>query len=688
MGNKRSRNRHLATEDPHYLNRELSWLDFNDRVLSLAEDRRLPLLERVRFLSIASRNLDEFFQVRVADLHELWDAGLSQPTPDGRSPEQQLEAIRGGVLTQIENEERIGGKTLLDELAEHGIEILGWDELRKKERKEATRIFEDEIFPVVTPLAVDPAHPFPYVSNLSFNLAAMVRHPRVRDVRFARIKVPPLFPRFVPLESGRRFLPIEELIAQHLEALFPGMEIVAKSFFRVTRDADLGLEENREEDLLEGIQSGLRRRDRRSDAVRLEVHESTTERALELLLAELELDSEDVYLRRGLLDLGDLAELCDLDRPDLKFAAWSPRVPSALKDLKDGGDIFEVLRHHDVLVHHPYDSFSHSVETLIAQAAEDPRVLAIKHTIYRTAQDTQNPLLAMLVKAAEAGKQVVTLVELKARFDEQANIEWARRLEQAGAHVVYGIVGLKTHAKAVLVVRQEEDGIRRYCHIGTGNYNPHTARLYEDLGLLSASKAIGADLADLFNHLTGFSQHPNYRKLLVAPEGMREALLRLIDDEAEQSDGHITLKCNALSDPTMIDALYRASQAGTKIDLIVRGICCLRPGVPGLSEHIRVRSVLGRFLEHSRIVRFGSEGRGYRYWFGSADWMTRNLDKRVEVMVPIEDPEHQARLDAILEALHGDDTSSWSLGPDGRWTRIPQSRGLGAQSLLAEGLSA
>jgi polyphosphate kinase len=461
------------------------------------------------------------------------------------------------------------------------------------------------------------------------------------------------------------------------------MEIVSHSFFRVTRDADLALEEADSDDLMEAVESGLHRRHRMSDAVRLEVHDDMPAELLDLLTRELQLEADDVYRCRGLLALGDLDQLCRLERPALFYPVHTPQIPAQLRGNTDHGDIFSALREKEILVHHPYDSFAQSVEAFLSQAASDPQVLTIKHTIYRT-QGSENPIPRMLMKAAQAGKQVVTLVELKARFDEQANIEWARRLEESGVHVVYGLVGLKTHAKAALVVRQEEDGIRRYCHIGTGNYNPYTARLYEDLGLLSASKDLGADLADLFNHLTGFSQQPDYRRLLVAPEGLRVELLRLIEEESAAPDGNIVVKCNSLSDPEMIDSLYRASQAGVEIELIVRGICCLRPGVPELSERIRVRSVLGRFLEHSRIFRFGSERRGYRFFFGSADWMTRNLDRRVEAIVPVDDAEQQARLEGILAVLLADDTLAWQLSGDGTWTRIPTRVGICAQRELAK----
>ncbi len=675
----------LESQGPdRYLNRELSWLDFNRRVLALAENRALPALERVRFLAIFSRNLDEFFQVRVALLRARREASLEARSPDGLSPDEQRTVVRARVLELVRAEEQVFSKEVLPDLAEAGIRISAWSELAKREREQLGRLFEQKIFPVLTPLAVDPAHPFPYVSNLSFNLAALVRHPRSHTVRFARIKVPPLLTRFLPLDDGERFVPIEQVIGAHLGSLFPGMETVEHWPFRVTRDAELYLEEDEAEDLMDSIESGLHRRHRLSDAVRLEVHESASQRELEMLLEELELEETDVYVRSGLLDLGALLELYALDRPELKDEHWIPRTEPRLST-GDGGEapnIFRVLSEGDVLVHHPYDSFDGSVQAFLSQAADDPNVLAIKHTIYRTAGREENPIVHTLMRAAQAGKQVVTLVELKARFDEQTNIEWARRLEQAGVHVVYGLVGLKTHGKVALVVRQESDGIRRYCHVGTGNYHPGTARLYEDVGLLSASPELGADLSDLFNRLTGYSQPPEYRELIAAPERLRKALLEEIGTEREHADGQILLKCNSLSDPAMIDALYHASQSGVEIDLVIRGICCLRPGVPGLSETIRVRSILGRFLEHSRIFRFGSAKRGYRYYIGSADLMPRNLDLRVEVVVPIVDAALQRRLQQVLDLLLADDVLAWELGPNGDWTKVEASAGVASQTSL------
>jgi polyphosphate kinase len=675
----------LLPGDPEfqrYTNRDLSWLDFNARVLCLAEDGSLPLLERVKFLAIFSRNLDEFFQVRVALLRAKHESGLDVDTLDGRSIGQLRAAVRARVLELSAKEDRIFDE-LRPELAEAGLRIADWDEISEPDRKHLRKVFDERIFPVLTPLAVDPAHPFPYVSNLSFNLAVIVRHPNENTVRFARIKIPPLLGRFLPLEEGDGWIPIEQVIAAHLDELFPGMEIESQCPFRVTRDADLALDEGDANDLMAAIESGLYRRSRRSDAVRLEVFDEISPRARSLLVEELELSDVDVYLRHGLPDLSSLWEIVGLDRRDLKLDPWIPRVPQRLSTTEGGEapDIFAELRERDILVHHPYDSFDASVGAFLAQAADDPDVLTIKHTIYRTSEP-ENPIGRTLMRAATRGKQVVTLVELKARFDEEANIDWARKLEQAGVHVVHGLVGLKTHGKTALVVRQEQGGIRRYCHVGTGNYNPETAEHYEDLGLFTASPEIGADLSELFNHLTGYSREPRFRKIVSAPESLRSHLLDLIRREMSEPDGCIAIKCNGLSDPATIDSLYEASQAGVRIDIIARGICCLRPGVPGLSENIRVRSILGRYLEHSRILRFGSLKRGRRYFIGSADLMPRNLDKRVEVMVPIEDADLQARLEQVFALLLDERTRAWELGPDGGWEERNAEGGLDAQVSL------
>ncbi|MBA3690625.1 MAG: RNA degradosome polyphosphate kinase [Actinobacteria bacterium] len=668
----------LPSADSRYINRELSWLDFNGRVLSLAEDPATPLLERAKFLAIFGRNLDEFFQVRVSGLKEQASAGVGVATPEGMTPREQLAGIRERVGALVERAGSLLTEEVLPALEKAGIRIVDWDELGEGDHAELDRVFQDRMFPVITPLSVDPSHPFPYISSLSLNLAAVVRDPMTGQRRFARVKVPPLLERFVPLADGRRLVPIEQVLAAHLDSLFPGMEIVSYHVFRVTRDADMDVEEDEAEDLLAAIETVLVRRRRAASPVRLEVDGSITDEVRGLLLRELELEPDDVYEVRSLLDLSSLASLAALDRPGLKDEPFTPVTQKRLAG--EASDVFTVLRGGDVLVHHPYDSFSTSVEAFVEQAAGDRDVLAIKQTLYRTSADS--PIVRALIRAAESGKQVVALVELKARFDEQANINWARALEQAGVHVVYGVAGLKTHAKTCLVVRRENAGIRRYAHIGTGNYNPRTAGLYEDLGLLTADPEIGADLTDLFNLLTGYSRQRDYRKILVAPISMRPRILELIDREAQAADGSITLKMNSLVDADMIDALYEASQAGTQVDLIVRGICCLRPGLPGLSERINVRSLVGRYLEHSRIFRFGSTGRGFDHYFGSADLMPRNLDRRVEAMTPVTDPTLATRLDEILEVSLADDVLSWELASDGRWHKVATVRDVNAQQRL------
>jgi polyphosphate kinase len=665
-----------------YLNRELSWLDFNARVLALAEDPSLRLLERVKFLAIYAQNLDEFFQVRVSGLLEQIRAGVGAATPEGMTPAEQVQAIVQHVRGQNDRAGALVTEELLPALDKTGIRVVSWEELVDDDREELSRGFHDRIFPVLTPLSVDPAHPFPYISSLSLNLAAIVRDPMTGVRRFARVKVPPLLSRFVALPDGERFVPIEQVIAAHLDVLFPGMEIARHNVFRITRDADVEVEEDEAEDLLSAIEDVLNRRRRGAFPVRLEIDTEMTPEVKSLLMKEMELEDRDVYVCRGPLDLGALWELVGLDRPDLKEEPWTPITQTRLTSVDDSVDLFSVINDGDVMVHHPYDSFSSSVEAFVEQAARDPSVLAIKQTLYRTS--AESPIIRALIRAADSGKQVVALVELKARFDEQANITWARALEQAGVHVVYGVVGLKTHAKCCLVVRREASGIRRYAHVGTGNYNPFTARLYEDIGLLTADADIGADLTDLFNLLTGYSRQREYRQLLVAPVTLRRRLTELILREAEAKDGSITLKMNSLVDADVIDALYQASQAGTPIELVVRGICCLRPQVPDLSENIRVRSIVGRFLEHSRIFRFGSQARGYEYYFGSADVMPRNLDRRVEALVPMIDPRLQAQLDEILDVNLADDTLAWELGADGVWAKVPTTRGVNAQLRLME----
>jgi polyphosphate kinase len=666
---------------PRYIDRELSWLEFNARVLALAENVSLPLLERAKFLAIFSSNLDEFFQVRVSGLKEQLEAGIRPTSQAGIDQVEQLSAIRKRVEELVTIQAAVFTKDVAPALQEAGVEFCDWGELDETARTQLTREFDDRIFPVLTPLAVDPAHPFPYISSLSLNLAVVVRDANSGEQRFARVKVPPLLPRFVAVPASSRFVALEQVIAAHLDALFPGMEVLEHYAFRVTRDADFELSDDAE-DLLAAMEFVLRQRTKFGAAVRLEVDAQMTPEVLQLLCRELELQPDDAYVIDGPLDLSGLQALYSLRRPELKFPAFTPQTPGPLTG-GEAVDIFWAMRQGDVLLHHPYDSFSTTVEAFVAQAARDPHVLAIKQTLYRTGGDEAG-IVASLVKAAETGKQVVALVELKARFEEQANIERARMLEQAGAHVVYGLVGLKTHAKILLVVRQESDGIRRYCHVGTGNYNPKTAVIYEDLGVLSVDDELGDDITELFNHLTGYSRPGEYRKLLVAPMHLRDELRSLIRGQA-RPDGVITMKMNSLVDAEIIDELCAASTAGARVDIVVRGICCLRPGVPGVSERITVRSIVGRFLEHSRIIRFGEPGQdGTEYVIGSADMMPRNLDRRVEAMLRVADRKLRARLDEILELDFADDTLAWRLVADGTWLKVPVVRGLDAQVALQE----
>jgi polyphosphate kinase len=671
------------TADPRrLLNRELSWLDFNARVLALAERTDVPLLERAKFLAIFSTNLDEFFQVRVSGLQEQLASGVRSRSPDGLDAAQQLRAVRARVDELVSHQCRVFTKELIPALEDEGIRFSNWSDLDPPERDFLVRVFEERVFPVLTPLAVDPAHPFPYISNLSLNLAVIVRHPTTGEERFARVKVPPLLDRFIVTADGERFVPLEQVIAAHLDRLFPGMQVVEHHPFRVTRDADFDLEDEAE-DLLEAIEHVLHRRRRAGHVVRLEVDAQMSPGVLALLCRELDLSPQDVTTVDGPLDLSGLWALYSLDRPDLKDEPWTPAPVPAFQRAEDPGALFRVIAERDHLVHHPYDSFAGSVERFLDRAARDPRVLAIKQTLYRTG-GAESGIIRSLIRAAEAGKQVVALVELQARFDEAANVERARELERAGVHVAYGLVGLKTHTKILLVVRQEADGIRRYCHIGTGNYNPVTATLYEDLGLFTADPDLGADLTDLFNYLTGYSSQDRYRRLLVAPVGLRDGIRALIEREAALGPaGRIVMKMNSLVDPSMIDALYAASAAGTPIDLVVRGICCLRPGVPGLSDRIRVRSIVGRFLEHSRIYRFGADPATADYLIGSADLMPRNLDRRVEAITPVTDPALRARLDEILRVNLADDVLAWELAADGTWHRVPCRRGIETHRVLA-----
>jgi polyphosphate kinase len=672
----------LAPVFSRYINRELSRLDFDERVLAMAEDPRLPLLERVRFLAIFSQNLDDFFQVRVAGLKEQVLAAVAVASPDGMSPLDQLKAIRVRVEELVHRQEGLFTHEIVPALAAADIAIVRREEVSKKELGQLHTMFRQQIFPVLTPLAVDPGHPFPYISHLSLNLAVMVRDPQRRQQRFARVKVPPVLPRFIPLVEGERYVPLEDVIALHLSALFPGMEIVAHHPFRVTRDGDLDDVDSDAEDLLAAIQTELRRRRRHARVVRLEVDPGMSPEVLELLTRELELQPTDVYQADGLLDLSSLAALARLDRPDLKEEPWTPTTQPRLRGLgAEVPDLFAVLRAGDILAHHPYDSFATSVEAFIDHAASDPDVLAIKQTLYRTSGPA-SPIVRALIRAAERGKQVVALVELKARGDEQANIGWARALEEANVHVVYGLLGLKTHAKVTLVVRREGAHIQHYLHVGTGNYNPNTARAYEDVSLLSADADIGADVTELFNLLTGYSRQSKYRKLLVAPTSLRTGITQLIEREAVVG-GRIIIKVNNLIDPEIIDALYAASQAGAHIDLLVRSMCSLRPGVPGMSERIRVRSIVGHFLEHSRIFCFGDGGQP-EYYLGSSDLMPRNLDRRVEAVVPVTDPRLCVRLAKILEVSLADDVLAWELGPDGAWRHVPTVEGLNSHKRFQE----
>jgi polyphosphate kinase len=664
------------------LDRELSWLQFDERVLWLADRDDVPLLERARFLSIFAGNLDEFFQVRVAGLKEQVAAGVAGSGVSDLPPAVQLRRIHEMVRRMLARQDTLLRERLLPALAAHGIEIVEWAALRAGERRYCTEVFREQIYPVLTPLAVDPAHPFPYISNLSLNLAVTVRDPADGETRFARIKVPPLLPQLLEVGEDGRFVPLEQVIAAHLDHLFVGLEVLSHNPFRVTRNADLEIEESEADDLLLAIESELSSR-RFGRAVRLEVEHQMPAEVLQLLQRELAVEADDIHRLDGPLGLRRLSLLADLDRPELCYPTVQPTTQSRLAGDAHAHppDLFAVLRDGDVLVQHPYDSFATSTQAFIEQAARDPDVLAIKQTLYRTSGQDSG-IVGALRDAAADGKQVVALVELKARFDEEANIEWARVLEEAGAHVAYGVMGYKTHTKIALVVRREGGAIRRYAHIGTGNYNDRTARAYEDLGLLTADQELGADLSDLFNVLTGYARHTAYRRLLVAPTTLRARVLELIARESQAPDGRITAKVNSLVDGEIIEALYEASRAGTEVTLLVRGICCLVPGVEGMSENIRVRSILGRHLEHSRIYRFGREPREVVHLIGSADWMPRNLDRRVEAVTPVAAPHLRARLDEILELGLADDELAWELGADGAWERVPTVEGLDSQAEL------
>jgi polyphosphate kinase len=668
--------------DGRFLNRELSWLDFNEHVLAFAERRSLPVLERAKFLAIFSDNLDEFFQVRVGSLKMQLEAGIATAGPGEEPAAEKLRAIGSRARELLVRRSVVFADHLVPDLAAAGIRLSNWDELDADDRAFLDAMFDEQIFPILTPLAVDPAHPFPYISNLSLNLAVIVRAPGELTRRIARVKVPKLLPRFVVLPDGERFVPIEQLIARRLTALFPGMEIVEHFPFHVTRNTDYDIELDGKEDMVAAVESVLRRRRRSPLVVRLEVDSSMSDEALSLLERELRLDDDDVYRIDGLLGLSGLWAIAGLDRPNLKFEPWAPVTQTRLVSNDDSTpDLFAVIREGDVLVQHPYDSFETSVEAFIEQAADDPSVLAIKQTLYRTST-AESGIMEALLRAAAEGKQVVCIVELKARFDEESNIGWAQQLEDAGVHVVYGVVGLKTHAKLCLAVRNEGGTIRRYAHIGTGNYNPETAATYEDIGLFTADPDVTADVSDAFNLLTGYSRQQEFRTLLVAPSGMRAGLLELIRAQASP-EGRITLKLNSLVDHELIDALYEASRAGAQIELIARSICCLRPEEPGLSETIRVRSIVGRFLEHSRVYRFGS-GPEATYLFGSADLMPRNLNRRMEVLAPIRDSALRARVDEMLDVLAEDDTLAWELSSDGTWRRRDSGGTVNAQTRLED----
>ncbi len=674
-----------------FSNRELSWLAFNARVLALAEDRRQPLLERIKFLAIFASNLDEFYMVRIAGLKRRADMGLQVTSADGLSPREVLAALADRTRELSERHARCFLEDVQPALVAEGIRIVRWDALDEEEKSRLGRYFRSKVFPVLTPLAVDPAHPFPYISGLSLNLAVLVRDPGGAAHRFARVKVPNNVPRFVVVSqtsSEAEYLPLEDLIAAHLAMLFPGMEVVEHHLFRVTRNADVEVEEDRDEDLLQALERELVRR-RFGPAVRLEVTDDIDDEVLQLLTSEIDVPADSVLRVPGLLDLTALWQVYDIDRPALKERPFVPSTHPRFAEGETPKSVFATLRDGDVLVHHPYESFATSVQRFIEQAAADPNVLAIKQTLYRTSGDS--PIVDALVDAAEAGKQVVALVEIKARFDEQANIKWARALERAGCHVVYGVVGLKTHCKTALVVRQEGGQIRRYAHIGTGNYNPKTARLYEDFGLFTADEQVCADLTDLFNVLTGYSRQTEYRSLLVAPQGLRAGLIERIEREMDYArsgrEGHIQFKTNHLVDEQTIDALYRASQAGVRVELLVRTFCTIRAGVAGLSENITTRSILGRFLEHSRVYYFGGGGTP-EYWIGSADLMHRNLDRRVEVLCQVADRQAQAQLREFLDLALDADTAAWDLEPDGRWVRTGGKLQIDFQELLMTRLAA
>lgn len=699
----------INLQDPqYYFSRELSWLEFNRRVLAEAIDFRTPLLERLKFLAIFSSNLDEFFMVRVAGLKRQIEAQVNKLTPDGKTPQEQLNLIHERLVPIVSQQHHYFENWIKPELEKHEIHLLNYIDLNQEQRTYLHRYFEERIFPVLTPLAIDRSHPFPYLSNLSLNLVVILQNPETKEDLLARVKVPSSLPRFIPLPKELRIknngefslwvgVPIGQVIAHNLASLFPGMDIQDYYIFRITRDADLSVQEDEADDLLLAIEQELRKRRLGGCVVRLEINNAMPDYLRDLLTEELEVQPEDIYTVDGLIGLRDLMSFTSIQAPELKDQPWTPVFPRWWRESdhflmesrgEDEKDLFAILRQKDVLVHHPYHSFSGTVEKFITQAATDPKVLAIKMTLYRTSGDS--PIVNALISAAENGKQVAVLVELKARFDEENNIHWAKKLEQTGVHVVYGLVGLKTHTKIVLVVRQEEERIRRYVHIGTGNYNPKTAKLYTDLGLLSCQEDLGSDLTDLFNFLTGYSRQQSYRKLLVAPVNMRQRFLDLIRRETEHCNqgqtGRIVAKMNALVDPEIIAALYEASQAGVSIDLIVRGMCALRPGLEGISDNIKVISLVGRFLEHSRIFYFYNGGQEEVY-LGSADWMPRNLNRRIEAITPIVDPEIAKELEEILGIMLSDNCKAWDLQSDGEYIQrhpVENSPEISAQNILME----
>jgi polyphosphate kinase len=684
------------TDPQYYISRELTWLEFNSRVLHEAMDERTPLLERLKFMGIFSSNLDEFFMVRIAAIKEQIEAKVTKRTPDGRTPTEQLTIARDRVQQLVTKQHHHFETVLRPATIAQGIYLLDYFDLNQEQCNYLQTYFEEQIFPVLTPLAVDPGHPFPYISNLSLNLAVVIKHPDTGEELFARVKVPKVLPRFIVLPTDLQVIdsanpiqsrpegsqiwtgiPLEQLIAHNLECLFPGMNIQDCYTFRVTRNADISVEEDDADDLLLAIEDGLRKRRKGGSPVRVEVDSAMPSQIRQMLQEELEVGAADLYEVTGMLGLGDVISFLSLPVAQLKDPPWNAVIPASLRRLKtteDGSNFFNLIAKQDILVHHPYQSFADTVERFISCAATDSKVLAIKMTLYRTTGDSN--ILKALINAAENGKQVSVLIELKARFDEQNNINLARMLEQSGVHVVYGLAGLKTHTKVVLVVRREDDKIRRYVHIGTGNYNAKTSKLYTDVGLFSCRPELGADLTDLFNYLTGYSLQRSYRKLIVSPVNSRESFEKLIQQEIDHckagKTGRIVAKMNALVDPNTIANLYRASQAGVSIDLIIRGMCCLRPGVPGVSENIRVISIIGRFLEHSRIYYFHNSG-DTKIFIGSADWMTRNLDRRVEVITPIEDPEISNDLQEILGIMLADNRQAWDMQTDGTYIqRRPQ----------------